>query len=57
MEPFPDRFNVFHMEINMTNIFVEFFRFRISLNLLGTLLDLGTAKYELTYSPCTGPTS
>ena len=23
-EPFPDRFNVFHMEINVTNVFVEF---------------------------------
>ena len=49
LEPFPDRFNVFHMEINMMNIFVEFFRFRISLNLSGTLLYLGTAKYEITY--------
>ena len=24
LEPFPDRFNVFHMEIHMTNIFVKF---------------------------------
>ena len=57
LEPFPDRFNVFHTEINMTNIFLKFFRFRISLHLSGTLLDLGTAKYELTYCPCTGPNS
>ena len=33
------------------------FRFRIGLHLSGTLLDLGTAKYELTYCPGTGPTS
>ena len=24
LEPFPDCFNVFHMEINVTNVFVEF---------------------------------
>ena len=24
LQPFPDHFNVFHVEINMTNVFVEF---------------------------------
>ena len=24
LEPFPDRFNVFHTEINVTNVFIEF---------------------------------
>ena len=36
---------------------LNFFRFRIGLHLSGDLLDLGTAKYELTYCPRTGPTS
>ena len=35
---------------------LNFFRFRIGLHLSGLLLDLGTGKYELTYSPCTRPT-
>merc|ERR1711942_336111 len=36
---------------------LNFFRFRIGLHLSGDLLDFSTAKYELTYCPCTGPTS
>merc|ERR1712112_428188 len=36
---------------------LNFLKFRIGLHLSGVLLDLGTAKYELTYCPCTGPTS
>merc|ERR1712112_90916 len=36
---------------------LNFFRFRIGLYLSGDLLDLGTAKYELTYCPGTGSTS
>merc|ERR1712112_209463 len=36
---------------------LNFLRFRIGLHLSGVLLDLGTAKYELTYCPCTWPTS
>ena len=36
---------------------LNFFRFRIGLHMSGLLLDLGTAKNELTYSPWTRPTS
>ena len=57
LEPFPDSFKFFHAEIYMTNVFIELLRFRNGLHLSGLLLDLGTAKYELTYSPCTQPTS
>ena len=57
LELFPDYFKFFNLEVHMLYKLHNLLKFRIDLHFSGTLLDYGTAKYDLKFWRCTQPTS